>query len=108
MEKYYCIHTDCVSNTWGTVEVETYLNKISFLHEDGKGSFLSQTPFICISLVKITDFYGGWSLPRDYDSKETNYIDIIIEEQDIVMNEDLKAFLHEFERFLGFRLKNAL
>ncbi len=43
-------------------------------------------------------------MPRDYDSKETNYIDIIIEEQDIVMNKDLKAFLHEFERFLGFRV----
>ncbi|SHJ76621.1 hypothetical protein SAMN02745136_00777 [Anaerocolumna jejuensis DSM 15929] len=47
-------------------------------------------------------------MPGDYDSKETNYIDIIIEEQDIAMNENLKAFLHEFELFLGFRLKNAL
>lgn len=108
MEKYYCIHTDCVSNAWGTAEVETYLNKSSFLREDGKGSFLSQNPFVCISLVKITDFSGGWSLPRDYDSKETNYIDIIIEEQDIAMDEDLKAFLYEFKRFLGFRLINAL
>lgn len=31
---YYCIKTDCLSNTWETVEIEDYLRSISIFKED--------------------------------------------------------------------------
>ena len=98
---YYYVKTDCVSNAWSTSEIREYLHSCDMLTEKSDGIFSSQKPFLDISLMKAKD-PNSWS-SRDYDSAETNYISIVT---DRLCDNDtaVKAFLKEFELFLGFRI----
>lgn len=97
MYRYFFIHTDCVSNTWETKEVERFIaSKIKFLSQDNGG--YKATEFFCdIQLMLVSD-WDSWS-SNEYDATKTNYVSIVVGE---VLSDECETFLKEFSEFLGW------
>lgn len=101
MYHYYYIKTDCRSNTWDTAEIQEYLRSCMIFTENPNGIFVSQNPFLDISLMKVKDL-NSWSC-LDFNEKETNYISIVT--SDISDNNDIvKNLLKGLEQLLCFRI----
>lgn len=101
MDIYFYIKTDCLENTWNTVEILRFLRLYSIFTEKPDGIFISQKPFIMLSLMKVKEI-NSWS-SHDFDSRETNYVSIVTSETGYE-SAVVKDFLKELEIFLGFRV----
>ena len=101
MYSYYSFKTDCLSNTWETVEIENYLCSFSIFIEKGNGTFTSQNPFLSISLMKVKD-WDSWS-GLDYDKDETNYVAIVTSSKDY-HDTNVKTLLKGLEQLLNSRI----
>ena len=73
---YFCVKTDCLTNTWDTAEIRQFLNSLGIFTENYAGHFRCQSPFISLSLMKVKNV-NSWS------------------------GEDL---FHKLELFLGWRV----
>ena len=101
MYSYFYITTDCRSNTWDTIEILDYLRSLTILKEKENGIFVSQKPFLDISLMKVNDL-NSWS-SLDFDNEETNYVSIVtsdFSEESI----EVKKMLKGLDQLLGFRI----
>lgn len=74
MYNYYYIKTDNLSDSFSTSTIEKHLRSYGIFKEKN-GNFISQNPFLDISLLKVKDPDAWNSL--DYSSSETNYISIV-------------------------------
>lgn len=101
MYSYYYIKTDCRSNTWDTIEVLDYLRSFDMLIEKPNGIFVSQNPFLDISLMKVKDL-NSWS-SLDFDENETNYVSIVTSDYS-EENIEVKNLLKGLEQLLSFRI----
>lgn len=101
MYNYYYIATDCRSNTWNTDEIQDYLRSFSIFEEKTNGIFISKSPFLDISLMKVKDL-NSWS-SLDFDKDETNYVSIVTSgfSEDSI---EVKDLLKGLEQLLGFRI----
>ena len=70
MYSYYYFSTGCISNTWDTKKIETYLLSREDFIKDGLGSFAHRSIFLDISLMLVKDD-NSWS-SNDYDDSNTN------------------------------------
>lgn len=70
----YCVMFPNLSGCWETQKIESFLRGYNILEERGGGIFVSRTPFLDISLMKVKSPNSWNSL--NYDSDETNYISI--------------------------------
>lgn len=101
MYNYFYIKTDCRSNTWDTIEILDYLRSFTMLTEKDNGIFVSQNPFLNISLMKVKDL-NNWS-SLDYNKEETNYVSIVTSDFS-EENVEIKKLLKGLEQLLGFRI----
>ena len=101
MYHYYYLKTDCRDNCWNTAEIQEYLRAFQLFIEQPNGIFVSQNPFLDISLMKVKDL-NSWSC-LDFNQKETNYISIVT--SDISDNDNsVRNLLKDLEQLLCFRI----
>ncbi|MDE6707087.1 MAG: hypothetical protein K2K06_03515 [Oscillospiraceae bacterium] len=101
MYHYYYLKTDCRDNCWNTAEIQEYLRASKLFIEQPNGIFVSQNPFLDISLMKVKDL-NSWSC-LDFNQKETNYISIVT--SDISDNDNsVRNLLKDLEQLLCFRI----
>lgn len=101
MYSYFYITTECRSNTWETIEIQDYLRSFTILNEKDNGIFVSQKPFLDISLMKVKDL-NSWS-SLDFDKEETNYVSIVTSDFS-EENIEVKKLLKGLEQLLGFKI----
>ncbi|MDE5792962.1 MAG: hypothetical protein K2H66_05495 [Oscillospiraceae bacterium] len=101
MYHYYYIKTDCRDNCWDTAEIQEYLRASKLFTEQPNGIFVSQNPFLDISLMKVKDL-NSWSC-LDFNPKETNYVSIVTS-YDSDENSTVKNLFKGLEQLLCFRI----
>lgn len=97
--RYFHIKTDCLSNTWATVEIEQFIEKSGLFYTIHKGAYQSKYFFCSIQLMCVND-WNSWN-NNNYNSKNTNYIDIIISNE---TSSECDYFLNQFSSYLGWRI----
>ena len=97
--RYYHVSKDCISQTWNTKEIESYLSSKGDFDNEGKGSYKHNTSFLSLQLMLVKD-YNSWN-SNDYNKTRTNYIVIITSKK---LNPTVETFIQDFETFLGWRI----
>lgn len=97
MYQYFCIHTDCYSNTWETKDVEEFIESKKLFYLTGNGSYKGSDFFCDIQLLLVNN-WDLWS-SNNYDSIETNYISIVVGD---TLSDKCDEFLKELSVFLGW------
>lgn len=98
MYRYFYIKTDGPSDVWDTSCIQDYLRSFTILEEKDAGSFVSEEPFLDISLMKVKKLESWSSL--DFDNEETNYVSIVTSNFSDE-NIEVKIVLNGLEKLLG-------
>ena len=97
--RYFSIRTDCYSNTWPTDDVEAYIENSGLFSRLSAGAYHGRNFFCALQIMRVKD-WDGWS-SNDYDSRRSNYIDIVTSHE---ASPERDAFLGSLSRYLGWRM----
>ena len=107
---YYCFKTKNISEKWNTAEIETFLHNCGlFSAEQKQGTFTSQTPFLSISLMNVSNYdsYSG----KNYDLEKTNFISVVTSDDwywGNNKNKQIQTVFDGLEKLLNTKIQEEL